>query len=128
MLESASPAEVKLLEPTLQEMSCGLLPKVKRLILDRAYDSDPLRFRLQERGIEMICPHRRNRKKPKTQDGRKLQRYKQRWKVERTFAWFGNYRRLLVRWERNFVVYRGFFYLACALITGVTQDSGATKL
>lgn len=115
-LDSASPAEVRLLEPTLQQMPCALLPKVKRLILDRGYDSDPLRFRLQERGIEMICPHRRNRKKAKTQDGRKLRRYKRRWKVERTFAWFGNYRRLLVRWEHSLTIYRGFFHLACALI------------
>ena len=94
-----------------------LLSKVKRLIVDRGYDSDPLRYRLQERGIDMICPHRRNRKKAKTQDGRKLRRYKRRWKVERTFAWFGNYRRLLLRWERSLVVYQGFFHLACILIT-----------
>lgn len=94
-----------------------LLSQVKRLIVDRGYDSDPLRYRLQERGIDMICPHRRNRKKAKTQDGRKLRRYKRRWKVERTFAWFGNYRRLLLRWERSLVVYQGFFHLACILIT-----------
>lgn len=94
-----------------------MVSKIKRLIVDRGYDSDPLRFRLQERGIDLICPHRRNRKKPKTQDGRKLRRYKHRWKVERTFAWLGNYRRLLVRWEHHLVVYRGFFHLACALIT-----------
>jgi transposase len=93
-----------------------MLNKVQRLIIDRGYDSDPLRFRLQERGIDMICPHRRNRKKPKTQDGRKLRRYKRRWKVERTFAWLGNFRRLPVRWERYLVVYQGFFHLACALI------------
>jgi transposase len=64
----------------------------------------------------MICPHRRNRKKPKTQGGRKLRRYKRRWKFERTFAWLSNYRRLVVRWERSLVVYQGFFHLACALI------------
>ena len=116
-LAAASPAEVKLLEPTLAQMPASLLSKVKRLIVDRGYDSDPLRFGLQARGIDMICPHRRNRKKAKTQDGRKLRRYKRRWKVERTFAWLGNYRRLLVRWERDVVVYRGFFHLACALIT-----------
>jgi len=115
-LGSASPAEVKLLEPTLETMPNKLLNKVQRLILDRGYDSDPLRFRLQERGIDMICPHRRNRKKPKTQDARKLRRYKRRWKVERTFAWLGNFRRLTVRWERHLVVYQGFFHLACALI------------
>jgi transposase len=93
-----------------------LLNKVQRLIVDRGYDSDPLRCSLQERGIDLICPHRRNRKKPKTQDGRKLRRYKRRWKVERTFAWLGNFRRLPVRWERHLVVYQGFFHLACALI------------
>ena len=116
LLESASPAEVRLLESTLEQLPPLAQGKIKRLILDRGYDSDPLRTRLQEQGIEMICPHRRNRKKPKTQDGRPLRRYKKRWKVERTFAWLGNYRRLLVRWERDVVVYRGFFHLACALL------------
>ena len=105
-----------MLEPTLHPLPQKLLNKVQRLILDRGYDSDPLRGRLKEQGIEMICPHRRNRKKPKTQDGRKLRRYKRRWKVERTFAWLSNYRRLVVRWERSLVVYQGFFHLACALI------------
>lgn len=115
-LGSASPAEVKLLEPLLETMPIAWQDKVQRLILDRGYDSDPLRTRLNDKGIEMICPHRRNRKKPKTQDGRPLRRYKRRWKVERAFAWLGSYRRLLVRWERDLVVYRGFFHLACALI------------
>jgi len=35
-----------------------------------AADSDPLRTRLKRRGIDLICPHRRNRTKPPTQDGR----------------------------------------------------------
>ena len=103
-LGSASPAEVKLLEPTLETMPQSWQNKVQRLILDRAYDSNPLRERLKSKGIAMICPHRRNRKKPRTQDGRPWRRYKRRWKVERTFAWLGNYRRLLVRWERDLVV------------------------
>jgi len=115
-LASASPAEVKLLEPTLETMPQSWQAKVRRLILDRGYDSEPLRERLKSKGIEMICPHRKNRKKPKTQDGRPLRRYKRRWKVERTFAWLGNYRRLLVRWERDLVVYQAFFHLACALV------------
>lgn len=34
----------------------------------------------------MIAPHRTNRKKKKTQDGRKLRRYKRLWKIERLFA------------------------------------------
>ena len=39
----------------------------------------------------MIAPHRKNRKKGKTQDGRKLRRYKRRWKIERLFAWLQNF-------------------------------------
>jgi transposase len=86
------------------------------LICDRAYDSDPLRFRLLERGIDLICPHRCNRIKPATQDGRKLRRYRRRWLVERTFAWLGNYRRLLVRHEKHVHLFEAFFCLACAMI------------
>jgi hypothetical protein len=55
-------------------------------------------------------------KKPNTQGGRPLRRYKRRWKVERTLAWLGNYGRLLVHWECHLVVYLGFFHLDCALI------------
>jgi transposase len=114
---------VNLLEPTLDELPDLKTegdeppPRPKRLILDRGYDSDPLRRRLAQRGIEMICPHRRNRKKAKTQDGRKLRRYKRRWKVERTFSWLGNYRRLVVRYERHLKMYQAFFHLACVIMT-----------
>ncbi len=106
-LDSASPAEVKLLEPTLDNIDVLPVrdaeepPQPERLVLDRGYDSDPLRERLAERGVEMICPHRRNRKRAPTQDGRPLRRYRRRWKVERTFAWLGNFRRLVVREERR---------------------------
>jgi transposase len=87
-----------------------------RLIADKGYDSDPLRKRLKALKIDLIVPHRRNRKKPKTQDGRKLRRYRRRWKVERTVAWLGNFRRLIVRHERRIDVYRAFFHLACIMI------------
>ena len=122
-LDAASPAEVKLLEPTLAKIAVPRAgrgrprQKPQRLIADKAYDSDPLRFRLKRRGIELIVPHKINRKKPPTQDGRPLRRYRKRWKVERTFSWFGNYRRLVVRWERSLTVYLAFFHLTCLLIT-----------
>jgi transposase len=89
----------------------------ERVIYDKACDSDALRKRLAKRGIELICPHRKNRVKPPLQDGRKLRRYKRRWKVERTFAWLGNFRRLVVRWEHHITMYRAFFHVACLLIT-----------
>ena len=90
--------------------------EIDKLIYDKAADSDPLRLRLRERGIELVCPHRRNRKRRSLQDGRALRRYRRRWKIERTIAWLGNYRRLLIRHERNPRMYLAFVHLACALI------------
>jgi transposase len=111
---SASPHEITLVGETL---AAGFAPgESERLIGDRAYDSDPLDAILAERGIEMIAPHRRNRKKKKTQDGRKLRRYKRRWKVERLVAWLTNFRRLVVRYERRAENYLGFVQLGCVII------------
>ena len=59
----------------------------------------------------MITPHRRRRHKPKTQDERKLRYYKQRWKVERLFAWLGNFRRLVIRYEYWVDNFLGFVHL-----------------
>ncbi len=64
----------------------------------------------------MIAPHRRNRTKPKTQDGRKLRRYQRRWKVERLFAWLHNFRRLVVRYERHADNFLAFLLLECSVI------------
>lgn len=113
-LTSASPGEVTLGLSTLEAIPIAGQPQ--RLIADKAYDSDPFREDLAERGIELVCPHRANRKRKKTQDGRKLRRYRKRWKVERTFAWLGRFRRLVVRYERDIVVYNAFFHLACCFI------------
>jgi hypothetical protein len=48
--------------------------KSENLVGDRAYDSDPLDEELRNDGIEMIAPHRSNRRKPATQDRRRLSR------------------------------------------------------
>ena len=42
--------------------------------------------------------------------------YRLRYTVERSFAWLGSFRRLLIRWEHHFEVYRSFFVLALLLI------------
>ncbi len=52
----------------------------------------------------------------KTQDGRKLRRYKRRWKIERLFAWLLNSRRLVVRYERHAENFLGFVQLGCIVI------------
>jgi len=40
-----------------------------------------------------------------------------RWVVERTLAWFGQFRRLVVRYERRADIHLAFLTLAAALIT-----------
>lgn len=111
---SASPAEVKLVEATLDDRFLAWWPD--RLIGDKAFDSDALDALLaKSMGIEMIARHRSNRKVP-TQDGRAVRRTKRRWKIERLFAWFHNYRRLVVRWERNADNFLAMFHLASMLI------------
>lgn len=89
----------------------------EKLIGDKAYDSDKLDETMQRLNVDMIAPHRSNRKtENKTQDGRKLRRYKRRWTVERTIAWLQNYRRLCIRWEKSAVMFQGFINLTCSIL------------
>ena len=88
----------------------------ENLIGDRAYDSDPLDEALRKEGVEMVAPHRKNRKRRTTQDGRRLRRYARRWLVERYFAWLQWQRRLLTRWEYYAENFLGFVQLASILI------------
>ena len=112
---SASPNEATLVEPTLQRRFLREIPK--RLIGDKAYDSDPLDQRVREPlHVELIAPHRWNRSRPVTQDGRALRRYRRRWKIERLFAWLHNYRRIVTRWEYYPENFLGMVQLACAVI------------
>ncbi len=112
---SASPNEATLVEPTLQRRFLREIPK--RLIGDKAYDSDPLDQRVREQfHVQLIAPHRWNRSRPVTQDGRVLRRYRRRWKIERLFAWFHNYRRIVIRWEYYPENFLGMVQLACAVI------------
>jgi len=113
-IESANPHEVTLVEKTLAERFVKELPE--KLIGDKAYDSDPLDQRLEEQGVKLIAPHKTNRKKKATQDGRKLRRYKRRWKVERFFAWLFNYRRCIVRHENKHQNFKAVLLLACIMI------------
>ena len=90
--------------------------KPENLIGDRAYDSDKLYEELRHEGIEMISPHKRNRVKPRTQDGHRPRRYERRWLVERFFARIQWQRRLLVRWEYYAENFLGFVQLATIAI------------
>lgn len=105
-----------LTERTLDAAFVRELPP--RLIADKAWDGGALSRRLaEERGIDLIAPKRvggteSNRK----QDGRKLRRYKRRWKIERLFAWLKRWRRLSTRWEYKSENFLGLLHLGCMVL------------
>ena len=116
-VESASPHEVKLVEATIDSGLNRYAPD--KLVGDKAYDSDKLDTQLlDERGIEieMVAPHRKRRKKPKSHKGRKLGCYRRRWKVERLFALLQNFRRLVVQYEYHVENFLAMVHLGCIKI------------
>ncbi len=110
----ANTHEIKLIEKTLSGRF--VKGRLKRIIADRAYDSDKADKVLRKKQIRLIAPHRSNRKAKPTQDGRELRPYKRRWKVERLFAWIQNYRRCYVRYEYYDHNFLAFVLLACMMI------------
>lgn len=124
-LGSANAAEVTLAPEALQSVGvmtprgrCKTRPR--RLVADRAYDSRAFRAGLRRRGIQVCIPPRRRHPSWKKRRGRPVsysrKAYAQRFKVERCFAWMGNFRRLLIRWEHHLHIYRAFCFFALALI------------
>ncbi len=112
---SASPHESRAAQGLFDFMLTKAPPE--RIIGDRAYDSDRLDEEMAKHGIEMIAPHRSNRKPENvTQDGRPMRRYARRWTVERTISWMQNFRRLCIRWEKSTALYQGLLHLTCALM------------
>lgn len=124
-LDSAKVAEVKLAEQTLDTI-CVTRPRgrpkrrPRKLVADRGYDSSAFRAALRRRGIGMCIPPKRRPATWRAKRGRPVvtrkDDYRQRHKVERSFAWLGNFRRLLIRWERLFSVYRSGFAFAVTLL------------
>ncbi len=113
--ESASPHEVRLVEAAIDSSFTQYAPD--KLIGDKVYDSDKLDQRiLKKRAVELIEPHKRNRKKLYTQDGRKLRRYRCRYKVERLFVWLQNFRRLVVGYEYHVENFLALVQLGCSII------------
>jgi len=106
--------EVNLIEPLLDEAVVHeAFWQPTHLVYDKLADSDALRERLDDRFIELVCPHRDNRTKQRTQDGRKLRRYRHRWRIEHSFSWLQRFKRLVVRYEYHSDLFLGFVHLAC---------------
>src|SRR5262245_45465458 len=120
-LDSANTAEVKLAEQTLDTIRMARprgRPKRRpqKLVADRGHDSSAFRAALRRRGISMRIPPKRRPATWRPRRGRPVVArkadYRLRYTVERSFAWLGNFRRLLIRWERLIEVYRSFFAVA----------------
>ena len=80
-----------------------------KLHADKAYNNRRCRRFLKQRRIKPRIA--RQGVESSTRLGR------HRWVVERTLAWFGQFRRLAVRYERRADIHLGFLILAAALIT-----------
>ncbi len=122
---SAGVGEVRMAEATLATISVPQKkgkPEIppRQLIADKGYDSQKLRQSLHQRGIRSCIPPKRRPKNWKPRQGRPVKQYteeyRHRWPVERTFAWLGNQRRLLVRHERKAENFHAFYTIACIRI------------
>jgi transposase len=124
-LDSAACAEVRLAERTLDTIRV-MRPRgrprqrPKKLVADRGYDSKGFRCALRRRGIQMCIPPKRRPATWRVKRGRPVvvrkADYGLRYRVERSFAWLGNFRRLLIRWEHCCAIYHSFFSVALMVL------------
>ncbi len=84
------------------------LPAAKHMLADRGYDADWYREGLENKGITPCIPARKGRKNPILHDEA---RYRQRHKIENSFARLKDWRRVATRYDRCPKV----FLSACAL-------------
>jgi transposase len=75
---------------------------------DRAYDSQPHRQKLRQRGIQPVLAQRR------TDHGSGLGIY--RWVVERSLSWLHQNRRLRIRYDRHDDIHDAFLIIGCIKI------------
>jgi len=113
LLVSANPSESR----TVKDLFSLAGVKIPlRVVADRAYDADSLRDLATETGSVLVAPHRRRRVRPARDQELIPTLYRERWRVERLFAWLAGWRRIATRWERSLANYRSWLCLALSLI------------
>jgi transposase len=110
---AANVPEVTVLLPLVDSIAVGGKPghpkqRPEEMYTDRAYDSEPHREALRDRGIEPKVPKRN------TEHGSGLGVY--RWVVERFFSWLHGFRKLRFVTEKDLDMQFAFLDLALALI------------
>lgn len=90
----------------------GRIRRPRRLGADKGYDSNQFRKELKKRHIQPCLIRRRNNRKNIDQSELKEKKYsRQRWKVERSFNWLNNNRRVDRFMEKKMSTYQGFCHL-----------------
>jgi Transposase DDE domain len=98
---------------------CGLDYEGAYFNADSSFDTRDVRKQLWNLGVKpTIDENKRNRKRVKRGRKRHFNHdvYKDRFVIERTFAWIDKFRTLLIRFERKDVYWLGFHFLAFTLI------------
>jgi transposase len=89
----------------------------RNLLINKGYNSQAFRTYLLKKGILTRIPLKKNQKLKRGRKPTDFQiAYKQRFKVERCFAWMNIFRRLVIPYDRSFLMYQGFCILACILM------------
>jgi transposase len=96
------------LAPALIE---GLSPR--RVLADKAYDSNALRQLITDMGAEAVIPCNPTRKHKVAYD---FEAYKVRNTVERCFNKLKHFRRIATRFDRRAAHFLGFIHLAAAIL------------
>lgn len=97
--------------------------KGTKLTLDSGFDSERNQSIIEDAGlVPVIKPNRRSTRNEdklhamfEKEDEQELY-YKERHKVERSFAWEDTYRKTVIRYEKRSDTHMGFKYLAYSLI------------
>ena len=89
----------------------SLLPGIKELLADKAYDTNAIRAFLKEQGIKAVIPGKSNRKTKIRHD---KEAYKGRNVVERCFCRLKDWRRIATRYDK---LAQNFFSALCFVAT-----------
>ena len=114
LLFTGNCSDFKTALPTIESLSV----RPEKLSADRGYDAQWLRSVLRRWHIQSAIPRKNS---PNGQKRRKLTTpaktvFKNRWKVERGFAWLDGFRRLVTRWEYYPEIYHAFLSVAIICI------------
>ena len=85
----------------------------KRVLADKAYDSNALRSIVAEMGAEAVIPCNPTRRKLIPHD---FEAYKARNRIERCFNKLKHFRRIATRYDRRAIHFLSFIQLACTIL------------